>query len=405
MNVEQPQASTMLPGTMSGRIDLLIELNEEQPSAGGHYQHSRIMTVEAGQSVARVQPQEEQGPDAPVCIGANVSIAADGRTLIADATGQLCLDHGRIWIEKALEIDGDVDFATGNIDFANDVVVRGSILDLFQVTSGGSVLVGKTVEAATVRCGCDLVVRGGIAGKEKGSCVATRDIRARYVSNAHLEAGRNIVIESQVSNSVVSCGGRLRVDGPILAGQVSAVGGIRCDMVGCESGLPTILSAGIDDSFERSSAGQVAEIEHKLLQARKVRDTVEPLLRNQKQLTAPQKEKATELLFEASEVEEQAAKKLAELRAQFEHIRACGKQMIHVKQRVNAGVTIRLPGVEAIIAFPIAGPVQFVPRELAGQIRIAAVHVASGAAMPLETRPRKEPASMAVQRLLARNGS
>jgi uncharacterized protein (DUF342 family) len=248
-------------------------------------------------------------------------------------------------------------------------------------------------------------VGGGISGKEKGRCQAGRDVRAKYIRNAVVEAGRDVIVDKEISQSRVICGGKAQVeDGAILAGHVTATGGITCQAAGSSSGVLTVLEAGIDESVRRLVAEQAPKIEAEIAQIAKVRATIEPLLRNRKTLSAEQKEKATELLFNAGELEERNRQTIQMLQRRREETAARSVAEILVKQVLFAGVTIRLAGLETTIATPIRGPVRITLRKSGNVQRIVAgsPHDAT-AGFALETRSVADQAMEALDRILAKS--
>ncbi len=125
------------------------------------------------------------------------------------------------------------------------------------------------------------------------------------------------------------------------------------------------------------------------------------MLENQKRLTSEQKERATELLCEATELESDADKVLEELQQARETAEAKAVQQINVAGEVHPNVTIRFPGIQATTKKHFAGPVKIVPREIEGQKTITLVHADSGSAHTLESRPFADEAVDSVARLLA----
>src|SRR3954447_11811064 len=109
-------------------------------------------------------------------------------------------------------VEGHVDPSTGNIDVPGDLHVRGNVVDGFQVNCGGNAQIDGVIEAAVVQAGADLLAIGGISGKEKGQCRAEGSIRARYVANATIESGADVLVQTEISHSRVICGGDLRIE-------------------------------------------------------------------------------------------------------------------------------------------------------------------------------------------------
>jgi uncharacterized protein (DUF342 family) len=78
---------------------------------------------------------------------------------------------GRVrWLDEVLAVDdvytieGDVGLETGDIIHPGAVLIEGDLLSGSQVEAEGDVKVHGTVEAATIKAGGNLTVRGGISG-------------------------------------------------------------------------------------------------------------------------------------------------------------------------------------------------------------------------------------------------
>lgn len=96
---------------------------------------------------------------------------------IATAPGLVDVANGTVTVSPLRIIDGDVDLSTGDVTVpVGSAVVRGTVRSGVTLSVERHVLVEDTVENARVRCGGDLMVRGGIvmgrAGREAVGNVA-----------------------------------------------------------------------------------------------------------------------------------------------------------------------------------------------------------------------------------------
>ncbi len=378
-------------------LELLeVAAAESGSEAGNYYDRSRIRLAQAGQPIAKVLVREK------IRLGPNVEFSPDGQQILAKEPGQVNWHSGRIWVESVLEIRGDVDFTTGCIEFAHDVSVRGSVLDLFKITSGGTVRVGHAVEAAHIQAAVDLLVNGPIVGKGKGHCIIGQNVHAKHISNVTIEAGKDVIAKTEITHSHISCGGKLAVErGSLMASQVVANGGVHCGILGCAAGLPMVIEVGVDPALRRLVSEQLVKIEADQKKIEKIKQTVEPLMRNAKGLSAAQKEQATELLFRASEVEDQNRKTIGLLRQRSEDAASQSHAEVHVEQLLCAGVILRMGGLEAAIVAPLRGPIKIGVGQHRGERRILATSQGrSGACQPLPSHPAVDHVMDKLQRLL-----
>ncbi len=373
-------------------IELLIKPPDSEPTS--HYERSSFLTANVGDAVARIAPENA------AAVGAGLALDADGVTLVATAGGRVIVDRGVVRIEQSMTIAGNVDFATGNIDYTHDVKVGGSIADLFRAHVGGFLYVRGVIEAADVRAGGGLRAAGGISGKGKGRTVVNGDVNAKYVANATLAATGNITT-TMIAHSRVICGGKLTVtEGPTLAGHATATAGVKCTVLGSPAGVKTVVEAGCDETLRAAAVTKVPEAEALRVKAEKIRRTVEPLMRNLKTLNAQQKERATELLFEADEFETQANTIVAELRRAYDTLAARSKCEVVVSETLYSGVVIKFPGVYTVIGDVLQGPLRIATRVMHGETKIVLYYRSSNTAHSLPTHVDPENNVASLEKLL-----
>ena len=91
-----------------------------------------------------IPPRSVQMPKVPR--GVNTTLSEDGRQLLATMDGHLEYTNGAFHVRPVLEIHGDVDYNTGNIDFIGDVQITGDVRENFSVRATGSITVDGIVE-------------------------------------------------------------------------------------------------------------------------------------------------------------------------------------------------------------------------------------------------------------------
>ncbi len=319
--------------------------------------------------------------------GPNTHRGPDGRIIYASASGKLNVQGGKVWIDTVLKIQEDVDFSTGSIDFPGDVQIGKNVKDLFVVKSSGSILVNGVAQAANIEALKELTVLGGIAGNEKGKFIAGGGVTSKYITNAVVQADGDVNVRSEIANSKITCEGSLRVsDGSLAGGHATALCGIDCNVLGSESAVKTVAEIHLPKSFLEESVGRISEIAKLQSQAKKVRTTVEPLLQDQKKLNARQRERATELLYEAMENESRAEELAHQVQEQYDKLKALSPEII-ISGQVYPGVIIRFPTVQAEIKDAITGPVKIRVSNAKGKEPVVvAVHEANDSIKRLDTK-------------------
>lgn len=304
-------------------------------------------------------------------------------------------------------IRGDVGPAGGDVSHAGPLEVGGTLRDGMTIEVGGDLSVGGSIEAAAVRALGGITVAGSIAGRGKGLCFCTGPIRFRIGNGATIEASGDVHAEIEITSSRIITFGKLLCEkGQVHGGRITASGGITCDKLGSPAGIPTLVEAGIDERLRRLGKTRAAQISRNCGKIREVRSQIEPLLTHAKSLSPSQKERATELLCQASEMEQETEKLVQALTRVVSVVRACGRSEVNVTGTLYAGVTIRLgAGVETRIGTNIAGPVKIWCKPAGRSHQVLLTELATNSVHPLETIPYSDTDLAALDRALAPESS
>jgi len=391
----------------NGYIDKLYEKRAKESNSDNKsfYDQSHIITVEKNQEILRVVPPaagkdgvdvfgqsipRKLGREAQIKLGLNVE--QKGAILVAAVAGKLDFSNNKVSVFPKLEIPGNVDFAIGNIDFSGEVLIGKNVLDLFKVKSSSTITVQGLVEGAEITAGQDIIAVGGIAGKEKGICSAGQNLKSKYITNAKITAGANITAHTEIVNCELNCGGTIIVEnGPLVGGNAIAKGGIQVKQLGSEGGVKTLLDVGFDAELKQLCMQTAPEITLRRRKADKIKQTVEPLMRNIKYLNPEQKEKATELLYQAEEMESSVKEMIQKLRNKYEETLKTAVPEVLITNTIYNGVTIRFPRVQTTITEPLTGPLKIVPREIHGLWRVLAIACSTNSEHELKSGANADP--------------
>ncbi|MBP9015941.1 MAG: DUF342 domain-containing protein, partial [Candidatus Atribacteria bacterium] len=203
------------------------------------------------------------GRPAKIRVGKNVELIEEGAKAIAKVAGRPVMVGKTISVLPIFELDGDVGTSTGNISFVGSVVVRGTVQSGFKVEAEGDIEIWGNVEAATVQSQGNVVVRGGIFGREKGLVRARGDVRAKVIENATVEAGQDVRVGEAVFHSQVSAGRKVIVGGRGLAvgGKIRAGSLVWVKTLGSPMGTVTEVMVGIDPALREEYNYLVEELE------------------------------------------------------------------------------------------------------------------------------------------------
>ncbi len=246
-----------------GRVEWLIE-EEHKPhikpdGSISFYEQSAYTMVSAGQVIARIVPPEpgrpgrnvlgepipaKDGQPADVKLDETI-IINDQAELVAQLDGVFMRERGRPTIRQILEVSGYVDFSTGNIDFHGDVVVRKGVRDLFKVRATGRIEVRGLVEAATLDCDGDLVLAGGVAGREHALIRSQSNIIARYLNGTRIEVQGDLLFEKEMIGCDALVRGRVvSQQGSIIGGTLAGAKGMEIAVLGSPAGVETTIQLG-----------------------------------------------------------------------------------------------------------------------------------------------------------------
>ncbi len=238
-----------------------------------------IVPAVPGESGVRVdgkviEPRKVKAAKPPK--GPNTRLSEDGLQLLASQEGDLQYEREVYTVRPVLEINGDVDYSTGNVDFPGDVHIHGDVRENFVVRAKGSVFIDGLVEAATVEAGGDLLISRGVVGDDRALLRSRGTVRVKYLESCNLYATGSVHADCIVTcnvfcdDSVSVISGR----GSIIGGVLVVTKAIRARMIGARSGRITELTLGTRPCVQN----ELEEIEKSLAEVHQER------VRNQKDI-------------------------------------------------------------------------------------------------------------------------
>ena len=173
----------------------------------------------------------------------------DELNLYATIDGHVTIVDNKAVVNPVLDINGDVDFSTGDIDFVGNVCINGNINPGFKVNSGGDVEVRGFIDGAEVTAAGSIMVRGGITGCMKTLIKARDSIYARFVENSRLDAGRDVLIREAIMQSFIKAGENVKVSARralVVGGTIQAGRVVEAKVIGSQLATQTIVEVGIN---------------------------------------------------------------------------------------------------------------------------------------------------------------
>ncbi len=230
-----------------GKVDY-FNLNLVQNVEKGDVICQLVPPVEgiSGRTVQGKEISCKAGKSAALPKGQNTEVSEDGTKLLAIKSGRVEFSGKGFQVKSVLEIDGNVDFSSGNINFVGDVHIHGDVSSGFTVRTVGDITIDGVVEAAEIEAGGDLIVAKGISGDSRAVIRAHHNIYAMYMENCSVHCRGNLQTDCIV-NCDVYCDGEIQVRsgrGTIIGGRVRAARGITSKIIGSKSESITAIYLG-----------------------------------------------------------------------------------------------------------------------------------------------------------------
>jgi uncharacterized protein (DUF342 family) len=168
-------------------------------------------------------------------------------TLYAKVSGAVHYNGDKISVSNHLEILNDIDFNTGNIDFDGYLTVKGSVADNFSVSARddieilGEYGIGSVKEVASR--GGNILIKGGIAGKNKAVVKSTRDLYTKYISDATIICEGIVHVGFYCLNSYIRAKQVIveSAKGKIIGGVIEAEQKVEAAYIGNEHEVRTVI--------------------------------------------------------------------------------------------------------------------------------------------------------------------
>ncbi|SHI68444.1 DUF342 domain-containing protein [Propionispora hippei] len=297
------------------------------------------------------------GKDLLLPMGKNVEVGEPNQ-LVASIAGQVQIVNKKVSVIPLIEIKGDVDFSTGNIEFVGSVNIRGSVQPGFFVKAEGNVDVAGTVSGGIVE-GKNVIIKRGIQGMSRGYIHARENLITQFIENATVSAGNEVQVSEAILHSRVSAGKKVVVEGRrglITGGTISAGEEIRAQNVGNLMAVPTELEVGVNPTLReeyQKLRTEIRKVEVSLDQTQKALTILKAMNQN----TMAQDKR--EMMLKLTKAQFHLVGQLGNMRKRWEEIEAALEEM--KAGRIKVANTL-YPGVKVIIGTlikPIRETVQF----------------------------------------------
>lgn len=359
-----------------GTLNLLVPTASERKPAldekgiANFRELGGVVTVKPGESLMRRLPPTDGSPGVnvfghivPPKIGKaamfasrleGAAIAADDPDLLTSAiAGQPVVVNNGVIVEPVMTL-GNADISTGNIYFEGTVVIQKDVLAGMTIEASGDIQVGGTVEAATLTAGGNVRICGGAIGRhegQKGAANAISQVRcggtfhARFVQNAHIDAGDSIYVDEAAIQSELLATRQIIVGkddnqkGCLIGGKANATLLVKAQTLGSPTNIRTLVEVGVNPHLHAELLRISKELEHKATG----RENVEKLLaflRGNPQRGTP------EVVAKAEKTHANILEEIRELMAEQEellhHISLASNAKVIASRKIHAGMRIQI---------------------------------------------------------------
>lgn len=247
------EGKDVTPGT-EGYYEFLIDMEKKtspdirEDGSADYASMTRLINVAKGDKIAIYHPAVQGQKGYNVC-GAELlpkyakELAPlrgkyieknDDNEYFATIDGKISRNDLNIEILNVYEINEDLDFTRGTIEFYGDMIVNGNVESGVVIRAGRNLTINGTVAGAKIYAGGDVILSQGIQGNDKGMISARGSIFADFIEHARVES-KSDVHANYFMNSKITAMGKVIADGSrglILGGDINGLRGVEARDIG-----------------------------------------------------------------------------------------------------------------------------------------------------------------------------
>lgn len=206
------------------------------------------------------------------------------RFLYSKINGAVSYVDGRITVSNYLEIDGDVDFKTGNIKFDGYVTIHGTVTDGFSVEATKDIEINSNLGLGNVKginsIEGSIYIKGGIASKNPVDIRAKKNVFIKFLDNTSVFCEGIVNVGFYCLNSFIEAKEVFveSIKGSIIGGSVKAEIKIVCPAAGSSLEKRTVLHV---VGFDRKKLTEkLAEVNNRIINLRDIQQDLKRSLNN-----------------------------------------------------------------------------------------------------------------------------
>lgn len=243
-----------------------------------------------GIDIRNVPVPQIKGSPAVFAIGTNTAVDESGTRLVTLIDGNLRWVENKFIVDETVIIGNDVDASVGNINFIGDIMIKGGVLEGYEITSQKNIVVNGNVNGAKLNASGSVTIRsGGI----NADITAGGDVKLGFCENSTIKCEGNLESQSFIGCDVF-CRGKLTASGKgiIAGGKYTCLNNIEAGTIGSSSYVKTQLTLGNNAVLaeEKNAAEKkIAELEDNVVKLNQIVDILKDQLKKNGQLS-PERE-------------------------------------------------------------------------------------------------------------------
>ena len=285
--------------------DLKLEFKEDENGSVDYKKLNNIQSVREGEVISSITlavpgengmtitgqsyPCTIRGTDVSVPVGRNTTLTEDRTLLISQKTGHVTFVNGKFQVDPILQINGNIDNSTGNLNYDGDILITGDVRNGFSVKATGRIDIRGSVEGAQITAQGSITIASGMSGNGRGTLTSDSDVKCRYLEHCTVTAKGNVYAES-IINSKIESGQDIIVTsgmGVIIGGTILASNSINARIIGSKVRrlVTELIIANVPKNVEESArlTRELEQLHHNMSEVRKNITYLETTQRQDKQ--------------------------------------------------------------------------------------------------------------------------
>ncbi|MCX7923186.1 MAG: FapA family protein [Clostridia bacterium] len=261
--------------------------------------------------------------------------------LYSRINGAVSYVSGKITVSNHLEIEGDVDFKTGNIKFDGYLTIRGTVADGFQVIATNDIEINGELGLGNVKgivsTNGSIYIKGGVASKGKVEIKAAKNIYTKFVDNSTINCGESIHIGSYCINSNIQAK-EVIIDSPsglIVGGNVKAQIRVVTPTLGSEMEKRTVVEIiGFDREALNKELSHIIQSMSELKNEQQKAKTILSRLEELEQLSPAQQKEYNNSFQKISSIKDSARELELKRRIISDYLKTRGEGEICINKKI-----------------------------------------------------------------------